>query len=176
MTPPGRAPLTLFTTLARNLPMATAVHGLGAYQLSRALSLTLRDREIVIDRTCVHCGCEYEWGVHVEHFGERAGLTAEQNRSLLTGTSTDPCWTSGRDRTLIDFVDSLCRTHDIDDELWARAAAVFDEPQLLDIMTLCGWYHAVCFTARAARLRPEPGAARFADFADSPDSATDGSR
>lgn len=164
MAPRGMAPLTLFTTLARNLPMAEAVHQLGAYQLSRALSLSLREREIVIDRTCVHCGCEYEWGVHVAYFGERAGFTTEQSRSLLVGASTDPCWTEERDRVLFDLVDSLCGTHDIDDGLWARAAAVFDEPQILDAVVLCGWYHAVCFTARAGRLRLEPFSAHFSDY------------
>lgn len=26
---------------------------------------------------------------------------------------------------------------------------------------LCGWYHAISFTARATRLAPEPGTPRF---------------
>ncbi len=161
MTPPGTPPLALFKTLARNTALADAVHGLGSYQLHRTLSLTLRDREILIDRTCVRCGCEYEWGVHVTHFAARANLTADQTRSLLTGTSSDPCWTSERDRVLIDIVDALCLDHDIDEALWARASAELDDPQLLDALVLCGWYHAVCFVATATRLEPEPGAARF---------------
>ena len=28
---------------------------------------------------------------------------------------------------------------------------------------LCGWYHAISFAARAARVPHEPGAPRFAD-------------
>jgi hypothetical protein len=34
----------------------------------------------------------------------------------------------------------------------------------LGSMVLCGWYHAVCFIARAARLRSEPFSASFAEF------------
>jgi alkylhydroperoxidase family enzyme len=164
MTPPGSPTLALFTTLARNIALADAVHGLGSYQLSRKLSLSLRDREIVINRTCVRCGCEYQWGVHVTHFAARAELTVEQTRSLPVGASSDPCWTSERDRVLIDVVDALCFGHDVDEALWARASTELDAPQLLDAMVLCGWYHAVCFVATATRLEPEPGAARFAAF------------
>jgi hypothetical protein len=49
------------------------------------------------------------------------------------------------------------------DELWSELAAVLDEAQLLDLLLLCGWYHAISFTARAARVDLEPGAPRFAD-------------
>ncbi len=51
--------------------MATGGHFLG-----RGSTLAIRDREIVIDRTCARCGNEYEWGVHVAAFAEAAGLSA----------------------------------------------------------------------------------------------------
>ena len=168
MTPPGMAPLTLFTTLVGNTALAEAAHALGSYQLGRKLSLGLREREIVIDRTCVRCRCEYEWGVHVAHFAARAQLTDDQTRSLVAGTSSDPCWTTARERVLIDVVDALCLNHDIDDALWAAASAEFDDAHLLDVMALCGWYHAVCFIANAAGLEPEPGAARFRAYGEDP--------
>ncbi len=63
MMPPGVPPVALFRTFARNLPMTKAMGGWGGYALSRSLSLSMRDREIVIDRTCARCGCEYEWGI-----------------------------------------------------------------------------------------------------------------
>jgi len=40
-----------------------------------------------------------------------------------------------------------------------------DDGQLLDLLMLCGWYHAISFAATAARLPHEPHAPRFADFA-----------
>ncbi len=132
MMPPGQPPIALFTTWARNPGLLGAIHGLGAYQLSRKLSVGLRDREIVIDRVCARCGCEYEWGVHVAFFAGRVKLDRAQIRSLTRGSSADPCWADGRDRLLIDIVDALCGRHDIADPLWQRAAAEFTPAQLLD--------------------------------------------
>ena len=106
MMPPGVPPILLFRTFVRNLPMTTALGGWGGYELSKRLSLSLRDREIVIDRTCARCGCEYEWGVHVAFFAERAGLSAKQITSLTHGTASDPCWNEERDRLLIEAVTS----------------------------------------------------------------------
>jgi hypothetical protein len=95
MMPPGAEPIALFRTFVRNLPMATAMHGWGAYELGRGLSVPMRAREIVIDRTCARCGCEYDWGVHVLFFADRVGLTAAQTASLDAG---DACWTDGSER------------------------------------------------------------------------------
>lgn len=161
MMPGGQEPIALFRTYVRNFPLAEALHAWGGYVLSRRLSLTLRDREILIDRTCARCGCEYEWGVHITYFAERAALTAEQVASLTRGSSADPCWTSERDRLLLDVADALHDASDIDDALWARLAAEFTDEQILDLLMVCGWYHAISFTARALRLPLEPGAASF---------------
>lgn len=161
MMPAGVAPIALFRTLAKNLPMTRAMHPWGSYELGRGLSLTLRDREIVIDRTCARTGCEYEWGVHVAFFAAKAGLTADQVTSLTHGQATDACWSETRDRVLIEAVDALHDTADLPDELWSELAATFDEPQLLDLLLLTGWYHAISFAARAARLPLEPGAPTF---------------
>lgn len=164
MMPPGVPPISLFRTFVRNLPMSQAMTGWGNYYLSKAWSLTMRDREIVIDRTSARCSCEYEFGVHVMFFAARVGFTDDQVASLAVGGPTDECWTSERDRLLIRSVDSLHDTSDLDDDLWAEMSAVFADHQLLDVMLLCGWYHAVCFAANAARVTPEPGAPRFADY------------
>ena len=79
MMPPGVPPIVLFRTFVRNLPMTAAMSGWGSYELSKRLSLSMRDREIIIDRTCARCRCEYEWGVHVAFFAERAGLSASRS-------------------------------------------------------------------------------------------------
>ncbi len=164
MMPSGAPPIALFRTFARNLPMARAMNGWGSYELSRRLSLSLRQRELVIDRVTARCGCEYEWGVHVLYFAERAQLTSEQIASLTHGTSRDGCWTDPAERALLTLVDALHDTADVDDDVWAAAAAHFDGPQLLDACLLAGWYHAISFAANAARVELEPGAPHFADF------------
>ena len=122
MMPAGVPPIALFRMFVRNLPMASAMWGWGGYELSRRLSLSMREREIVIDRTCVRCGAEYEWGVHVMYYAERVDLTPEQVHSLTHGAAADPCWTEPRERLLIRAVDALCDHHDVDDALWAELA------------------------------------------------------
>ena len=140
-------------------------HGrLGPLELSKRLSLTLRDREIVIDRTTARCKCEYEWGVHVAFFAERAGLSASQISSLTCGDATDPGW-GKRDSLLIEAVDALHDAADVPDGLWQRLAAEFSQAQLLDLLLLCGWYHAISFAANGARVPLEDGVPRFADVA-----------
>jgi Carboxymuconolactone decarboxylase family len=162
--PPGVPPILLFRTFAKNLPMATAMGGWGAYELSRALSLSLRDREIVIDRTCARCRCEYEWGLHVAYFAERAGLGTEQIVSLTHGGADDACWTEVRDRLLVRTADALHDNSTVDDALHAALGAEFAENELLDIYMLCGWYHAISFAANGAGVGLEPGVPTFAAY------------
>jgi alkylhydroperoxidase family enzyme len=162
MMPPGSEPIALFRVFVRNLPMAQAMHGWGRYQLGRELSLSLREREIVIDRTCALARCEYEWGVHVAFFAERAGFDAAQLRSLTHGAPSDECWSEPRERLLIRTVDELYRNGDIDDALWTELHDTFDEAAILDVVLLCGWYQAISTFARTTRLPNEPGAPTFA--------------
>jgi alkylhydroperoxidase family enzyme len=164
MMPPGVPPILLFRTFVRNFPMTTAMSGWGSYELSKRLSLSLRDREIVIDRTCARCRCEYEWGVHVAFFAGRAGLSSEQVSSLTQGSACDPCWADQRDRLLIQAADALHDSADIGDDLWRELTRVFSDEQLLDLMMLAGWYHAVSFTANGARVALEDGAPRLTDL------------
>ena len=85
--PPGVPPLTLVTTLAR-VPRIWDRFRAGSL-LDRG-PVSLRHREIVIDRTCARCGCAYEWGVHVAFFAQRVALTQEQLRATVHGDSNDP--------------------------------------------------------------------------------------
>ena len=164
MMPPGVPPIGLFRTFVRNLPMATAMGGWGAYELSKRLSLTIRDREIVIDRTCARCRCEYEWGVHIAFFAERAAFTREQITSITHGRATDSCWVEERDRVLFEATDALHDGAHIDDTLWQRLNVHLSDQQALDLCMLAGWYHAISYAANSARVDLEPGGPRFADF------------
>ena len=162
MMPPGVPPIALFRTFVRNEPMTDAMHGWGSYELSRRLSVPLRTREIVIDRVTARLGCEYEWGVHVAFFADAAGFTPQQVRSLVDGTADDPCWDDD-DRAVVRLVDSLIDTADLAHDVWRDAASRFSDAQLLDLLLLTGWYHAIAFAANAARVPLERDAPRFAD-------------
>ena len=155
--PPGVPPLALFTTLAR-VPRI--------WDRFRAASLldrgpvSLRHREIVIDRTCARCGCGYEWGVHVAFFGERVALTPEQVRATVHGDASDPVW-SAEERLLIRLVDELHDSATISDELWKSLAGTFSVEQILELIALVGFYHTVAFFANGLKLAPEPHGAPF---------------
>jgi len=164
MMPPGVEPILLFRTFARNLPMTAAMGGWGSYELSPGLSLSMRDREILIDRTCVRCGCEYEWGVHINFFAARVDLDPGQVASIVHGGFSDSCWVDHRDRLLLRVADELHDHATVTDELHEELSAEFDDRELLDMYLLCGWYHAISFAANAAGVPLEPGAPRFADY------------
>lgn len=163
MMPPGVPPIGLFRTLIRNLPMTQAMGGWGGYQLSKRLSLPMRQRELIIDRVTARCGCEYEWGVHLAFFGDRVGLTASQKRWLSHGTSDDPCWPS-EEAALLRAVDELHDAANISDTTWTDLTSTFSAEQILDLLMLAGWYHAISYAANAARIPLEDGVPRFADF------------
>ena len=37
------------------------------------------------------------------------------------------------------------------------------EVEILDLLMLCGWYHAISFAANGVELEMEPAAPRFSD-------------
>lgn len=153
--PPGVPPLSLFTTLAR-VPRIYDRFRAGGL-LDRG-PVSMRHREIVIDRTCARCGCAYEWGVHVAFFAERVGLTREQVRATVRGGGDDGVWTD-EERLLIRLVDELHESAAISDALWERLAKAFSVEQILELIALVGFYHTVSFFANGLRLAPEPFAA-----------------
>ncbi|HEX2316348.1 MAG TPA: carboxymuconolactone decarboxylase family protein [Thermomonospora sp.] len=161
---PMGPPIALFRILARRPERARAIHGWGRYYLSRRTALTLRHRELVIDRTTARCGAEYEWGVHIAVFAEKAGLSPGQIRSLVAGDAEDPCWDDPADRAVLRAVDALCDADDLADERWEDLVRHIGEEAAVDLLLVCGWYHAISFVARAVRLPPEPGTPAFSDY------------
>lgn len=165
MMPPGQPPIGLFRTFVRNDAMTRAMRSWGSYELSAQLSLSMRERELIIDRTTARCGCEYEWGVHVAFFADRVRLTPSQLRSITRGSPDDACWTEPRERLLLQMVDALHDHADVNDALWAELDQHFGAAEILDATMLCGWYHAISYTANTAQVDREPGASRFTDVA-----------
>src|SRR6476646_5135436 len=139
--PPGVPPLVLFTTLARDERLYSRFRNGGLLDKGH---LTLRQREIVIDRVTARCGSEYEWGVHVAFFAKRVGFDEAQLRSLVHGGPGDACW-EAQDALLIRFCDALHETCDIDDALWVELRAQFNEEAMLELLLLAGFYRTVSY-------------------------------
>ncbi len=155
--PVGVPPLVLFTTLARN---PRVFQRFMAGRLLDKGTVTLREREIVVNRTTARCGSEYEWGVHIAFFAEASALTPDQVRATVHGDADEPCWTA-RERLLIRMVDALHEDAAIGDTLWAALRREFDEAQMIELIVLAGFYHMVSFVTNGLHLPLEDGAARF---------------
>src|SRR5215472_9684758 len=84
----GAPPLVLFRVMAGH---TRAWEKFRAGGLLDRGPLGLKEREIVIDRTCALNRCEYEWGVHVAVFAAAAHLTDEQVRATVLGGAEAPC-------------------------------------------------------------------------------------
>ncbi|HEY3796406.1 MAG TPA: carboxymuconolactone decarboxylase family protein [Bradyrhizobium sp.] len=153
----GAPPLMLFRVVAGNVRAWEKFRAGGL--LDRG-PLSLREREIVIDRTCALTGCEYEWGVHVRAFADAAGLTDQQVRATVLGDAAARCW-SAAEQALIAAADALHLRATLDDAEFAALSAHYDEAQILEVILLCGFYRTVAYLANGLDLPLEETAARF---------------
>lgn len=153
----GAPLLLLFRTMAHNPRVLQRM--MDGNLLDRG-SIPLRSRELMILRTCARCGAEYEWGVHIAVFGEKAQCTPEQVRSTVHGGAGDACW-SAEDRLVIRLADQLHDSSRVDDALWKELAAHFGAQQLVELVMLAGLYHAVSYMVNAAGVQHETFAPRF---------------
>lgn len=154
--PPGVEPLTLFRTMARN---PRVLQRMFAGSLLDKGTITLRDRELMILRTCARCGAEYEWGVHVSFFAQKAELSEVQVAATVSGAA-EGSW-SPRDRLVLRMADALHDSATVSDALWDELKGVFSDEQLLELIALAGYYRTISTMINACRLAPEPYAARF---------------
>jgi alkylhydroperoxidase family enzyme len=150
-------PLALFRTVAHNPRVLDRIR-LGGL-LDRG-SLTLRQRELAILRTCALCRAEYEWGVHVQIFAAAAGLDAAQVAATVTADPGDPIW-SEEERLILRLAEALHAQSRLDDPLYGVLAAHFAPAQLVELVVLCGFYHGIAFVIGAFAIADEPGAPRF---------------
>jgi alkylhydroperoxidase family enzyme len=142
--PPGMAPLALFRTMAHSPRVLQRVF---AGNLLDPGAITLRERELIILRTCARCGCNYEWGVHAALFAHAAELSDAD----IAATQAD-----GGGNLLLRAVDELHASASITDATWQELAAQYQPDQLLEIVALAGYYHTISFIANACRVAPEP--------------------
>ncbi|HEY8609038.1 MAG TPA: carboxymuconolactone decarboxylase family protein [Noviherbaspirillum sp.] len=156
ITPPGKEPLRLFRTMVRS---PRILERMFAGALLDPGPLGLRERELMILRTCARCGAEYEWGVHVAYFSARAGIDAEQVAATC-GPLPAPCW-SERDALVLQLADALHDAAQVSEPLWQALAQEFTHEQLLELLALAGYYHAISFLVNGCRVEHETGTPRF---------------
>ncbi|MGH8453975.1 MAG: carboxymuconolactone decarboxylase family protein [Nevskiales bacterium] len=155
--PPGMEPLKLFRTVAHNPRVLGRMRRGGLLDKG---SITPREREIMILRTCARCGAEYEWGVHVAFFGRQAGFSEAQMHATVLGAADDPAW-SADEQLLIRLADELHDSAQVSDALWSQLATRWQAGQLIELMMLAGLYHAVSYVINGTGVELEANAPRF---------------
>src|SRR5215470_13558167 len=128
----GAPPLMLFRVMAGH---SRAWDRFRASSLLDRGPLPLRQREIVIDRTCALNRCEYEWGVHVAIFAGAAELSEEQVRATVHGPADAPCW-SEAEQALLAAVDALHHRATLSDAEFAALVKHYDDDKVLEIIML----------------------------------------
>src|SRR3981081_2155530 len=140
----GAPPLVLFRVIAGN---ARAWEKFRAGSLLDRGPLSLREREIVIDRTCALTGCEYEWGVHVATFSQAAHLTDEQVGATVLGSADAPC-VAPAEQALIAAVDALHASATLGEAEFTALSAHYDDGKIFEIILLCGFYRTGSYLAK----------------------------
>jgi alkylhydroperoxidase family enzyme len=151
----GAPPLMLFRVIAGN---ARAWEKFRAGSLLDPGPLSLREREIVIDRTCALTGCEYEWGVHVAIFADAAGLTEQQVRATVLDGADAPCW-SAAEQALIGAVDALHARATLGEAEFKALSAHYDDARIFEVILLCGFYRTVSYLANGLAAAGAKGGA-----------------
>jgi alkylhydroperoxidase family enzyme len=149
--------VNIYTTLVRHPDAAAAMVNFG--RTLRAGRLSPRHRELLILRTGWNCGCEYEFAQH-RRAALAAGMTLDEARDVQRGPGAEG-WTDEIDVALLRAADELHATTTIGEATWASLAARFGEQELLEIISLVGYYHLVSFLLNTLGVPLEDGAEGF---------------
>ncbi len=155
--PAGMPPLNIFKTVGNNERVLSRMVRGGL--LDRG-SVSIAQRELVILRACANCKAEYEWGVHVAGFAQKAGFSDEQVAATCQKALDDALW-SGEQLALLQLVDELHEGAKLSDDTWALLRGFFSEEQLIELILLAGLYHAVSFIVNGLKVENEVFAPKF---------------
>jgi 4-carboxymuconolactone decarboxylase len=150
--PEGLPPLNIFATLAKHPKLLDRFNRFGGFLLYKGL-LPAREREIVILRVGWRSGSIYEFGQHTV-IGMGVGVTDEEVSRLA---AEDKDGWADRDRDLVDLADQLCSTNSVDDYLWERLSANWNEQELMEFLIVAGFYRLVSGFLNATGVELEAG-------------------
>lgn len=145
--------MNLFATLARHPKLLKRWSDFGGMLLFGG-TLPGADRELLILRTAVNTGAEYEWGHH-QALGRAVGLDDATINRVVDGPDADG-WTDGQ-ALLLRAADELHDQSRISDETWTLLAERYDDTQLIEVPMVVGQYHLVGFTLNSLGIQREHG-------------------
>ncbi len=156
------SPQNFLRVLAHQPRLMNNIVTLGGTLMYRT-ALDERLREIAIFRVAARTRSNYEWAMHSALFKERCSLSDEHVAALKDLPPSAPCW-NARERLVIAAVDELHDTSTIGEATWAGLRGEWDQPQLLELLVVIGYYHMIAFFLNATGVKPERGALQFSAF------------
>lgn len=139
----------VFGTLIRNVPLIKAYSPFGIYTL-RGSSLDPLERELIILRTSVNVGSDYEWHHH-HHIGLRVGLDEATMQKIKDKTSLgNPDYD-----LLMQFTDELTSNFKMSDASWTAMNAKYGFEQTLDAIFTVGSYMALSMALNSCGVQIE---------------------
>jgi 4-carboxymuconolactone decarboxylase len=118
--------------------------------------LSPRARELTILRVALRTTCEYEWANHV--LGAlAAGATEGEIRALSDPSAAWP----DADAALLRAVDDLCDDDCVSETTWAALTATRDEVEIIEILTLIGYYRMNAGLLNSLGVQTEAGRAHL---------------
>lgn len=129
--------------------MADSAQQLGAF-CRYGTTLELHESELLILYVAAHYKCLAEQQIH-EPIAQKAGLGDE----VLLAIRTDevPPLKSPRMRLLAEVARSLVVHRTLSDDVFSRAAQVFGEKTMVEIVGIVGYYAFVAYTLNAFDMR-----------------------
>ena len=140
-------------TMIHNPDARSAFGVWGHYILSDKLSITAREREILILRAGWLCRSGYEYTQH-RPFGLRAGLTETEMDNLKVGPEAG--W-SPVESLLILACDEMVGDHFISEPTWTALSAHYNQRQLMDIVYTTTQYVQVSTILNTFGVQVEDG-------------------
>ncbi|MFM1824001.1 MAG: hypothetical protein RI967_2267 [Planctomycetota bacterium] len=130
-----------------------------------AMTLTVREQELVILRMAVLYGSDYVWRHHVP-VGREFGVTEAEFDAIEAGDAS--AFASPRERALLTLTDEMVEARTVRREAWDAHAGALDPTALVDLVSLVSQYVFFALMNNAFQVEIEPALASVRSLRDRP--------
>lgn len=145
----------VFKTAARHPDLAKSFDAFATGHINGETStLSPRDRELLILRTCWLCRCEYAWAHH-SRIARSIGLTDDELDRIVEGADAEG-W-SPPEIALLRAVDELHGYRFIFEATWTTLSEDYSTQQVMDVVATVGTYNLVCMMLNSWGVQLDEG-------------------
>jgi 4-carboxymuconolactone decarboxylase len=142
-----------FNALLRSPVLMDHVQRLGAYIRYDSM-IEVRLRELAALMAARDWTQQYEWHAHVPH-ALKAGLKADIIEAIAEGRR--PMGMAADEELVYDFVTELITNRGVSDATYARATRHFTEAQIVELISVVGYYALLAMVMNVARTEVPDG-------------------